>query len=90
MALWSCRSGGAAERWTFASDGTVRIHGKCLEVAGNGGYLGQDVRLWTCDAGSAGPRETWLTGTDGQIASAASGLCLSDARSTTRNGTGRH
>jgi Ricin-type beta-trefoil lectin domain/Putative Ig domain len=87
VVLWACRSGGPAERWTLASDGTVRIHGQCLEVAGNGGYLGQGVRLWTCDAGAAGPRETWLTGTDGQLASAASGLCLSDARSAAGNGT---
>jgi hypothetical protein len=87
VVLWNCRSGGAAERWTLASDGTVRIHGQCLEVAGNGGYLGQGVRLWTCDAGAAGPREIWLTGTDGQLASAASGLCLSDTRPTAVNGT---
>ncbi len=87
VVLWSCRSGGAAERWTLASDGTVRVHGLCLEVAGNGGYLNQVVRLWTCHAGTAGPRETWLTGTDGQLASAASGLCLSDPRPTAGNGT---
>jgi hypothetical protein len=85
--LWSCRSGGPAERWTLASDGTIRIHGKCLEVAGNGGYLGQGVRLWPCDAGGAGPREIWLTGTDGELGSAQSGLCLSDPRSTASNGT---
>jgi Ricin-type beta-trefoil lectin domain/Putative Ig domain len=87
VVLWDCRSGGAAERWTVASDGTVRTHGQCLEAAGNGGYQGQPVQLWACDAGPATARETWLTGTDGQLASAASGLCLSDAGPAARNGT---
>jgi hypothetical protein len=87
VVLWDCSAGDAAERWTLASDGTVRIHGKCLEVTGNGEYLGQGVRLWPCAAGNAGPREIWLTGTDGELASASSGLCLSDARSTASNGT---
>jgi hypothetical protein len=89
VALWNCRAGGAAERWTLASDGTVRIHGKCLEVDGNAGYLGQGVQLAPCAAGSAGPapREIWLTGTDGELGNARSGLCLSDPRSTASNGT---
>lgn len=87
VVLWDCRSGGPAERWTLASDGTIRIHGKCLEVDGNAGYLGQGVQLWPCAEGSAGPREIWLTGTDGELGSAQSGLCLSDARPTASNGT---
>ena len=87
VVLWNCRAGGPAERWTLASDGTIRIHGKCLEVVGNGGYQGQGVQLWTCAAGSAGPRETWLIGTDGELGSARSGRCLSAARSTAGNGT---
>ncbi len=85
--LWNCRSGGAAERWTLVSDGTIRIHGKCLEVDGNGGYLGQGVQLEPCAlSSSAGPREIWLTGTDGELGNARSGLCLSDPRSTAGNG----
>jgi hypothetical protein len=86
VALWSCQANDAAERWTLVSDGTIRIHGKCLAVTGNGGYLGQGVQLQAC-ATAAGPREIWLTGTDGELGNARSGLCLSVARSTVGNGT---
>jgi len=86
VVLWSCQANDAAQHWTLASDGTVRIHGKCLEVTGNGGYLGQGVQLQTCGS-AAGPREIWLTGTDGELGNARSGLCLSVTRATVGNGT---
>jgi hypothetical protein len=75
--LKTCASG-SAQRWTMATDGTVRAKGACLEVAGSGSYRGQGVRLWHCSGGS--PRETWVTGTAGQLVSPASGLCLADAK----------
>jgi Ricin-type beta-trefoil lectin domain/Putative Ig domain len=88
VVLWSCRAGGPAEQWTLASDGTIRVHGLCLEAAGTGAYLNRGVRLWPCAAAGTVPRETWLTGTEGELGNAGSGLCLSDTRVVAINGTG--
>ncbi len=41
-----------AERWTVESDGTLRVHNHCLDIAGSGGAAGQQVQLWQCN-GSA-------------------------------------
>jgi hypothetical protein len=84
VVLWTCQSG-SAQHWVVASDGTIRANGKCLDVNGSGGYLGQGVRLWDCVGGSA--RETWVTGTAGELVNAATDLCLADATASTRNGT---
>jgi hypothetical protein len=62
-----------AERWTVASDGTIRVHNHCLDIAGQGGAAGQPVQLWQCTGGA---REIWLQGTAGELVNPASGLCL--------------
>jgi hypothetical protein len=85
VVLWSCQPG-APQRWTLVTDGTIRIGTRCLEVSGTSNdYLGKTVQLWGCAEGSA--RETWVTGTAGQLVNAATGLCLADASSSTVNGT---
>jgi hypothetical protein len=81
VVLWSCRPG-AAQQWTLAADGTIRVGTRCLEVSGTS-YLGKAVQLYTCDEGSA--RETWVTGTAGQLVNAATGLCLADAKPSAPN-----
>jgi Ricin-type beta-trefoil lectin domain/Putative Ig domain len=75
---------GAAQRWTVASDGTIRVHGRCLDIAGGDSAAGQQVQLWQC---TGGPREVWVQGTAGELVNPASGLCLTDPGSSTRNGT---
>ena len=75
---------GATEKWTVASDATLRVNGRCLDIAGTGGYSGRAAELWSCN-GSA--RELWAQGTDGELVNPASGLCLTDPGSATKNGT---
>ena len=73
--LESCASG-AAERWTVASDNTVRVNGRCLNIAGTGSANGRQLQLWNCNGNS---RQVWLQGTDGQLINPASGLCATES-----------
>ncbi len=82
-ALWACQSG-SAQKWTLATDGTIRAKGACLDIEGSAAYLGQGIRMWHCASGAA--RETWTVGTAGELVNPASGLCLGDARGSTANG----
>jgi hypothetical protein len=75
---------GSTEKWTVASDATLRVKGRCLDIAGTGGYSGRVAELWSCN-GSA--RQQWAQGTDGELVNPASGVCLTDPGSATRNGT---
>lgn len=51
--LWQC-DGSSSQQWTAGSDGTVRIHGKCLQVrSGND----KPVELETCNG--SGPQH-WM------------------------------
>jgi hypothetical protein len=64
---------GAGERWTLATDGTVRSEGLCLEV--NGGAVADGARVQTgiCD-GSAG--QQWKATAGRDIVNAQSDKCL--------------
>lgn len=75
----SC-DGSAAQRWTAASDGTLRIAAACASGAGGG------VRLAPCTGDSS---QRWRAGPDGSLVNAGSGLCLTDPRNGTRGGGGR-
>jgi hypothetical protein len=75
---------GSTEKWTVASDATLRVNGRCLDISGTGGYSGRVAELWSCN-GSA--REQWTQGTDGELVNPASGVCLIDPGSATKNGT---
>jgi Ricin-type beta-trefoil lectin domain/Putative Ig domain len=77
---------GAAQHWTAAADGTLRVHNRCLDIAGNGGAAGQPAQLWQC-AGST--REMWMQGTAGELVNPASGLCLTSSGSSTKMGACR-
>lgn len=76
---------GATERWTVVSDGTIRVSGRCLDIAGAGSASGRQVQLSGC--GNANPRQVWAQGTRGELINPASGLCLTDPGSSRRNGT---
>jgi len=82
VVLWNCQSG-TEQRWTIASNGTIRVHNRCLDIAGSGGFAGQPVQLEPC-VGAA--RELWVQGTAGELVNPASGLCLTDPGSSTANG----
>ncbi|MFB7600265.1 ricin-type beta-trefoil lectin domain protein [Streptomyces sp. NPDC056160] len=46
-------SGAASQRWTFASDGTVRAMGLCMDAAGAQTSDGTTVQLANCNGGPA-------------------------------------
>jgi hypothetical protein len=80
----NCASG-ATERWTVASDGTIRVNGRCLDIAGTGSASGKQLQLWSC--GNANPRQLWAQGTRGELINPASGICVTDPGSSRKNGT---
>jgi GH25 family lysozyme M1 (1,4-beta-N-acetylmuramidase) len=83
--LWAC-NGSAAELWTTEPNGTVRIHGKCLNAQGGG--AGSPVDLWSCN-GSAAQRWHLVPGGGGvSLVNPASGLCLTDPGNATAKGAG--
>jgi hypothetical protein len=74
---------GATERWTVASNNTIRVNGRCLNIAGSGTSNGRQLQLWGC---TGSPRQVWLQGTAGELVNPASGLCVTDPGSSRKNG----
>jgi hypothetical protein len=72
--VWTCNAG-AAQRWTYAEDSTLRIHGKCLAAAGS------NIVLSAC-TGAAGQR--WAVLSDAQLVNQVTGLCLRDPDTTAK------
>jgi broad specificity polyphosphatase/5'/3'-nucleotidase SurE len=77
---------GPAQRWTVGSDGTIRVHNHCLDIAGQGSAAGQPAQLWQC---TRGVREIWTQGTAGELVNPASGLCLTASGSGAKMGACR-
>jgi hypothetical protein len=50
--VWDC-NGGAAQKWQFASDGTVRIQGLCLDVANANYNDGSPIQIARCSGNNA-------------------------------------
>jgi hypothetical protein len=71
----NCQAG-TAQHWTVAADGTLRVHNRCLDIAGQGGAAGQPAQLWQCTGST---REMWMQGTAGELVNPASGLCLTSS-----------
>jgi GH25 family lysozyme M1 (1,4-beta-N-acetylmuramidase) len=86
---WSC-TGTARQRWTVRTDGTIRIHGKCLSLRGRGQTVGTSADLAGCRPAAAWQQwrlEPDLASVDGvDLVNPASGLCLTDPRNATRDG----
>jgi hypothetical protein len=68
----------AAQRWTLAADGTLRIVGKCATAADDG-----TVRLAGCDGRRA---EQWRAGPDDSLVNLATAGCLTDPSAGTQSG----
>ena len=49
--MWDC-NGTAAQNWTIQGDGTIRIHGSCMDITGAGTANGTLIELWTCNGGA--------------------------------------
>ena len=80
--ITNCISG-STEKWTIASDGTIRIGGHCLDISGTSSYSGKGLQLATCN-GSV--RELWQQGAKGELVNPTSRLCLTDPGASTKNG----
>lgn len=75
--------GSAAQDWTVETDGTVRIHGKCLDVFRSAKASKTPVDLWTCTGGTG---QQWQARA-GTLVNPASGRCLDDPRQSAAAGT---
>ena len=49
LQMWDC-NGSAAQKWTLASDGTVRAMGRCMDPAGGALANGTRIQLADCNA----------------------------------------
>jgi beta-glucosidase len=83
--LWAC-NGSAAQQWTVEPNGTVRIHGKCLNVQGSA--TGTPADLWSCNGSAAQQWQLFPGGGGVSLVNPASGLCLTDPGNATTKGTG--
>jgi hypothetical protein len=83
LQVWSCGAT-AAQAWTVQPDGTIRVGGKCLNVAGGGTASGTSVDLATCGT-TAG--QQWRTGADATVVNPHSGKCLDDPGDSSTTGT---
>ncbi|MET7684616.1 RICIN domain-containing protein [Streptomyces sp. NPDC005423] len=52
LQIWDC-TGTARQKWRFASDGTVRALGKCMDVQGGSRNDGAVIDLVGCDGTGA-------------------------------------
>ncbi|MFD5571692.1 ricin-type beta-trefoil lectin domain protein [Streptomyces cadmiisoli] len=50
--VWDCNNG-AAQKWRFASDGTIRIKDKCLDVANANFNNGSPIQIAWCNGNAA-------------------------------------
>ena len=97
--IWQCTSGDPSQQWSFAPAtspgevgnaglsqlGTIDIHGKCVNIVGNGTANGSKLQLWTCNGGA---NELWeITGGVGALYNPASGKCIDDPYNSEKNGT---
>jgi hypothetical protein len=81
--IWPCENNDA-QRWTFATDGTVRVFGKCMRPVGGASAYGTSVELWDCDRSAS---QQWLRGPDDSLVHPASGGCLEDPVPGDANGS---
>jgi Ricin-type beta-trefoil lectin domain/Putative Ig domain len=97
--IWQCTSGDSSQQWSFAPAtspgevgnaglsqlGTIDIHGKCVNIVGNGTANGSKLQLWSCNGGA---NEQWeITGGYGALYNPASGKCIDDPYNSEKNGT---
>lgn len=80
----SACDGAAQQKFTIGLDGTLRIHGKCLNVKGQATTDGSVVNLNTCGANF--PAEYWALTADGTIENLQSEKCLAVPANSAANG----
>jgi hypothetical protein len=97
--IWQCTSGDPSQQWSFQPTttpgevgdaglsqlGTIDIHGKCVNIVGNGTANGAKLQLWSCNGGA---NELWeIAGGYGELYNPASGKCIDDPYNSEKNGT---
>jgi hypothetical protein len=75
--LSTCTNG-AGQNWTVQPGGTITINGLCLDTSGS------KVVVDTCSAATS---QQWAQGTGDTLVNHATGQCLDDPMSSTKNGT---
>ncbi|HEY3734201.1 MAG TPA: ricin-type beta-trefoil lectin domain protein [Streptosporangiaceae bacterium] len=73
-----------SQEWTLESDGTVQIHGLCLEPTAGGTAKGTLVVIDTCDGAAT---QIWAPGANYGLINQGSNKCLTDPTSNTVSGT---
>jgi predicted alpha-1,2-mannosidase len=81
--LYTCNST-AAQSWTIAADGTVRVLGKCLDAWQSGTTNGTKIDLYYCNGSGA---QQWKAGPNNSLVNPESNLCLDDPSASTTAGT---
>ncbi len=81
--LYHC-NGTDAQKWTMASDGTVRALGKCLDVKSGGTASGTRVQLYSCNGTGA---QKWLYTSIHELYNPQSAKCLDVTDWNTADGT---
>jgi gluconolactonase len=82
LQLWTC-NGGAAQRWSVGTDGSIAALGKCLDVAGAATNDGARVQIYDCNGIGA---QQW-TASAGHLVNRGSGKCLDATGRSSANGT---
>lgn len=73
-------NGTEAQRWTLATDGTLRVVGKCAQVTGD-----STVHIIGCDSRA---QSQWRAGAGNALVNVATGACLTDPDAGARSGAG--
>ncbi|MDG4798010.1 glycosyl hydrolase family 18 protein [Micromonospora sp. WMMD1082] len=81
--LYTC-NGTAAQRWTVATDGTLRALGKCMDVTSAGTANGTTIQLWDCNGTGA---QVWQAQSNGTLRNPASNKCLDATGNSSADGT---
>jgi hypothetical protein len=71
--LYGCNDNYSSQLWTAEADGTVRIHGMCVGVAGGSKASGSLVEIDSCNGAAS---EIWRQQSGGTLLNVNSGLCL--------------
>ena len=77
IGIWRC-DGTPAQAWLAEPDGTLRVDGKCLDVAQGAAATGSPVDLYACNGTAA---QQWVMASNGAgvtLVNPRSGLCLAD------------
>ncbi|MGW5652642.1 ricin-type beta-trefoil lectin domain protein [Streptomyces humi] len=77
-------SGSSAQKWTFASDGTIRAFGLCMDAAGASTANGTVVQLATCNGG---PAQQFRLNVRQDLTSVLANKCVDVKDQQTANGT---